>query len=209
MTKYNLIIAFGIFVFCFQPTFAQDSDTSNPFEDKMINVLFDRKVGKELNLVEEQVVEMKTLLGQLNKARKDFGQELKQLAQSSTKEELQAVRMDLQEQFDAEKVQTMTKVREVLVPEQIERLGQITAQLMMAQSAKKSGIGVLAPEMIKLLKIDKEQQIRIREKGDEVRKRLAEKIKRLTEEAREELMDELTAEQIDKYKKLVGDPIEK
>ena len=209
MSSSFSFLVVGILVFCIQSAPAQDTESKNPFSEMMINALFDPKVGKELDLVEEQVVEMKSLLSDLQRTRKDLAAELNTLSKTANKSELEEFRKDFQEQFNDQKKETMTKVREVLLPEQLKRLGQLTAQLMLKESAKKSGVGMLAPEMIELLEISEEQQKRLKEKGDELRIRLAEEIKRLTEEAREELMQELTQEQIDKYQKLVGQPIDK
>jgi Spy/CpxP family protein refolding chaperone len=208
MSKYVLTMGIALMTLSCPFSSAQEVEGSNPFSDKMVNVLFSGQAGKSLGLVEEQVAEMKTLMAELQQTQKDLGSQLQQLAEKASPTEVEAVRKDLQDQFDAQKTATMSKVREVLLPEQLERLGQITAQLMLKEAAKKSGLGVLAPEMIELLDISEEQQQRLKEKGDELRKKITEELKRLTEEAKEELLQELTREQVDKYKKLIGDPID-
>lgn len=191
---------------------AQEETKSLPFEveAKLIGALFDKQVQGELELVDDQKEQMQQILGSLQKRINEFQRELKDLKDSGTSfSELQSKQKDFATVFQIDKERTMAQAMNVLLPHQQKRLRQAAVQLMMRASAKSSKVatGVLAPEIRDYLKIDDEQAERIKTKATELQKRLAEKIRKLTEQAQSELLSELTQEQKSKFVDLVGDPI--
>ncbi len=190
-----------------QPT--TESLDGNPFADKMVNALFDRRVQKDLELVDDQKQQLKSLMDEIQAKRKTMATTLKEFAQSASEGEIEEKRNELVASFEAFKNKYYQSVTKVLLPHQQERLGQLTAQLMIRDAQNKYPVSVLAPEMKKFLDIDEKQAEAIKKKAIEVRERLAKQVKELTDKAKAELMDQLTAEQRKKYQKLIGDPLGK
>ncbi|MGI9519107.1 MAG: Spy/CpxP family protein refolding chaperone [Pirellulaceae bacterium] len=214
--KFALILfvaAACVFSALNRPCLAQDgkkvSLENNPFGERIISALFDPRVQRELELMEDQQAQLKAIMDDIKSARQELGRELRAFSQTATPEEVAARREQAVAESREMQLKARTTVFEVLLPHQQERLSQLTAQVMIEHSAKNNEAGVLAPEMMRYLEIDEEQAARIRERTSEIREKLAEDIKRLTDQAREDMMQELTAEQREKYEQLTGEPIER
>ena len=188
---------------------SQDTSTENPFSDKMLPALFNPRIQNELELVDEQKAQLKESLESVKKLKNQFGKELQEYRKTASQEQLATRRAELLGQFEKEKRTAEQAIFAMLLPHQKRRLGQVTAQMMLAAASEKNSLGVLAPEMIKWLEIDERQANRLRERAREVRKKLAEDIARLTEKAKQDLLKELSPRQRKKYKELIGDPIKK
>ena len=188
------------------PLVGQESakQNSNPFSAYQFNALFNQQVQAQLELVEEQRAEIRLLTTELLDLRKQLQQELREFAEGASEAEVEMKREAAQAQLEELKSRSQQRAMEVLLPHQQKLLSEVTVQLMLRESAKKNGAGVLAPEMRQYLEIDDEQAERIRVASERVRKKLAEDIKKLTEQATAELQKELTPEQRRKYRKLVG-----
>jgi hypothetical protein len=213
--RFNLLLLFGSMV-CFLATCdickAQAEVKPLPFEARLVGALFNKQVQGELELVDEQKQEMKQILASLRKKQEELGAELAEFKNSgASKEEVAARHQDLVAAFAVNKNETMAEAMDVLLPHQQKRLRQAAVQVMMRESAKTKRVptGVLVPEIREYLEIDDDQAVRIKKKATELQKQLAEKIKKLTEQAQGELLDELTESQKSKYKDLVGDPIKR
>lgn len=173
-----------------------------------MSALFNERVQQELELVDDQKAEIKDLLAELKNQQQELGEQMRLYADGATPEMIQIKRLEFVEQFEGIKKSSRQAIREVLLPHQQQRLSQVTAQLMLRESAKTNPAGVLAPEMVRFLEIDDKQATKMKDKATEIRERLAKEIARLTKEAQEELMQELTPQQREKYKSVVGDPVE-
>jgi hypothetical protein len=181
-----------------------------PFQDMLINAVIDKKVQSELDLIPEQREELKQISKNLRQHRSDMSKDLKTFSNSGVSErEIELRRRDLADQFEEKKQEAHSRVTGLLLPHQVDRLKQVTVQLVLKQVARKTKIssGILAPQILSYLEVDDNQAKRLESKANELQQRIAKEIQRLTSEAREELMDELTPEQRDKYKKLVGEPV--
>jgi hypothetical protein len=176
----------------------------------LINAVIDKKVQTELDLIPEQREELKQISKNLRQHRSDMSKDLKTFSNSGVSErEIELRRRDLADQFEEKKQEAHSRVTGLLLPHQVDRLKQVTVQLVLKQVARKTKIssGILAPQILSYLEVDDNQAKRLESKANELQQRIAKEIQRLTSEAREELMDELTPEQRDKYKKLVGEPV--
>ena len=98
-------------------------------------------------------------------------------------------------------------MKDNLLPHQIDRLEQLSAQRMMTEGKGRESAGLLSDPMINYLEIDNTQKQRIQEKSERLKKEVGEKIRKILEDARLELLAELTSKQKKKYEKLVGEPI--
>ncbi len=208
-----MIVTVGLSLMVPAASLAQDNAKTkldeDPFADRTLGALFNKRVLNELELVDDQKADLKALMSDINNLKVEMGKSLRLFAKGASKSEIESKRKELVKQFENHKKQIQEAMYEVLLPHQTQRLGQVTAQLMLRETAKKSVSGVLSPEMKQFLEIDDEQAERIRKKAIELRKKLAEDMKKLNDKAIADLMKELTEKQRKKYKKLIGDPIKK
>lgn len=94
------------------------------------------------------------------------------------------------------------KVDDVLLPHQKKRLEEISLHMKMKRRGTSGAL--VDTELAKSLDIDEAQKERIRRKAIEVQKDLEEKIAKLREEARQEILDELSPAQKRKLEDLLG-----
>jgi hypothetical protein len=191
--------------------YAQDK-SKQPFGEFLLNALFDQRVQKELELVPDQKDQLKEVLDRVRNRRQEYIAELqKQKNQGASEDELQARQKEYVAQLEQLKKDSEADALKILLPHQRQRLKQVTAQVMMRESAKKKKVptGLLTQEMMEYLEIDEKQAGKIEEKVKQLQERLARQIKKLRDEATEDLMQELTAEQRKKYKQLMGDQMDK
>ena len=104
------------------------------------------------------------------------------------------------------KEETRIQKEKVLLPHQIQRLNQIAFQLHIRDAG--DGEAIVHAESIKSLGISDEQKSRIIQRSVEISTRLEEEIRKLKEEAREELLAELTARQRKKLSELTGEQLD-
>ncbi len=95
------------------------------------------------------------------------------------------------------------EVEKVLLPHQRRRLEEISLRMKMKQRGTTGSL--VDTELAEKLDITDGQKERIRRRAAEVQKELEEKIARLREEAREEILDELSPDQQRKLKDLLGE----
>lgn len=107
-----------------------------------------------------------------------------------------------QERLKALRDQLAKDVDNVLLPHQKKRLEEIRLRMKMKQRGTSGSL--VDTELAKTLDIGDAQKERIRRRAAEVQKELEEKIAKLREDAREEILNELTPEQQGKLKDLLG-----
>jgi len=157
-----------------------------------------RGVQKEIELVDDQ-------LQQLKKINEEFSKRIQ--------EQMQAIQ-DNKGNFDignakrlAELIRELgeeknAKMEEVFLPHQLERLKQISIQTQMKRSGEQALFS--NREVIEALDLSEKQQEELTKKAKELKQEMEEKIKEWKEKAREELFDELTREQKEKLKTMLG-----
>lgn len=185
-------------------SFAQERP---PFEQYAVNSLFNKEVQKELELVEEQRTDIAKQLQRLTRLRDELSKQLGDMkAEGASEQELTGCRDDMRKELDQEKEKVQKRVFEILLPHQARRLREISAQYFNREAMKqnRSQTGLLTPTMMEYLEIDGEQAKKIKQRSDEIRKQLMEKIQKLNEAAIKELMQELSPKQREKYQKLMG-----
>lgn len=107
-----------------------------------------------------------------------------------------------QERIKELRDQLAKEVDQVLLPHQKKRLEEI--RLRMKMKMRGTSGSLVDTELAKTLDINDAQKERIRRRAAEVQQNLEEKIAKLREEAREEILSELTPEQQGKLKDLLG-----
>lgn len=206
-----ICLVFAALVFWSSISVAQDASQPLPFEARLVGALFNKQVQGELDLVDDQKQEMKQILELLRLKQQELSRELQEFKSSGASDsELMSRREEFIAGFEKDKQRTMADAMKVLLPHQRKRLRQAAVQVMMRESAKSQKVptGVLAPEIRDYLEITDVQAERIKKKAAKLQQQLAEKIRKLTEQAHSELLSELTKQQQSKFEDLVGDPIQ-
>lgn len=155
-------------------------------------------VQKDLELSEEQIELIEEMSGERGRGggidRDALRAELEGLSDEERSERLREMR-------DERTADAQKKIEEILLPHQVERLAQISAQFS-AQGGSRSLTGGSLAEK---LGITDEQKEKIREKSEELQKELNEKIAKLRQQMQEELLNELTPDQQAQYKEMMGE----
>ncbi|MCH8047039.1 MAG: hypothetical protein IID44_25330 [Planctomycetes bacterium] len=165
--------------------------------------LLDREqVQKELDLVDDQIDDIKKIREESRNAMRDLFSGLRDLPSEERREAFTALREKMREQGEI----AQKKIEKVLLPHQRDRLQQITFQ----QSMQRRGTtGVFESNTVaEALGITDAQKEKLREKSEEVEKELREKLAKARQEAIQELLSVLTPAQRKKYEELMGEPFE-
>ena len=177
-----------------------------PYNNNIMASLSDQRVVRDLELMDDQLETIRELQKEFGENRKRIGEQFGELFRVAPKEEHQSLGKEYHEVTERDRLRIVAQIKEVLLPDQVKRLEQLTAQRKLREEGRNSA-GLLAPQIIDYLEISKEQQERIRETSEEVRIRVTREIQAIIEEAKQEILDELTAKQKQRYEELVGPPL--
>ncbi len=155
-----------------------------------------QSVQQEIELVDEQ-------LQQIRKINQEFSEKISEHVRlgdgnmnPDRGRELSLLIKELNEQKKA-------KMEGVLLPHQFDRLRQIALQTQLQRSGEAATLG--SQQVASALGITDEQKQRIEQRASELKKDMDEKIARMKEQARETLLNELTREQREKLKAMMGE----
>jgi hypothetical protein len=154
------------------------------------------EVQREIDLVEKQRQDVQQL-------HADFQAKILKLALSYRHQEIDSVKVNrLSNEMKQLREEQRSRLKEILLPHQLERLQQISVQ----QTIELGGlIGALSNKLVAAdLGLTIPQIERLRTRSVELNQELIEQIKRLKEDASEKLLAELTPEQNEKLKALTG-----
>jgi len=182
-------------------------------------LLGSEQMQKELELVPDQIAKLQELR---DKMREEFGSLFSGM-RDMTPEEREKRMQEVRDKMQAATEKLTKQVDEILLPHQRDRLGQIRVQML-------GGRALGDAEVIKALKITEAQQAKLTAIGEKTRTKMEEmfsgmrdlepeqrreafgKIRedmtKLREDAQKEAQAVLTAEQIEKLKKLQGEKFE-
>ena len=158
------------------------------------------QIQQELELVDDQKQQLRDLQSEYRKQMSEQIQELTngKFDQDSGKR--------IKELVDDMRENMKSRMGEILLPHQLERLNQVSVQMEMKNRGDANAL--MGGRLAEMLGIDEEQKERIEQRSEEIKKKLEEKIAKLKEEAREELLGELSSTQRKKLKELTGDKFE-
>lgn len=185
-----------------RPLFLSDSNMPFGFGDgDGFSMLSDLNVQKDLELVDDQ-------LQRINEVNQDFSKQIKEQMKGMHGED-GSFSMDRAREMGQMirdlKAQQKEQLNEILLPQQQDRLKQVSLQLQMK---RRSTGGMLAGKLAEELGITSEQKKRIKDRQKQLQKELDEKFAKMREEARTSLLEELTNEQRQKLEQLIGDKFE-
>lgn len=164
-------------------------------------LLQEEYIQKELELVADQIEKIKTISTESQAETRKLFEGLRDLGDEERRAKFQELQGKMTEARDA----TAKKVNEVLLPHQKTRLDQLVVQ----SSMRFGGLnGALSREDIaKTLNITEEQKTKLKEVSEKVNKELDEKISKLREESRKQvILEVLNSEQRAQFEKMIGEP---
>jgi hypothetical protein len=168
----------------------------------VLGLLYRDDVRQDLQLVDEQQEKVEALAEEirteLQDEMRDMFRGMQDLSDDQRQQQFEKIRERMEDvNADAEK-----RLKKVLLPHQFDRLKQIDVQMRVQQQ----GPGALTSgELAQTLDLTDAQRERLEERAAEVEQELQEKIGQLRLEARNKMLDVLTAAQRAKLESLMGD----
>ena len=169
------------------------------------DLLRDSGIRKELELVDDQIAKIEELGNQIRSEMQEVFAGFRGL-RDLPEEERRAKMEEMQATMRAKGREVQERVEEVLLPHQRERLGQLMVQSRLRQGTARA-LG--SEQMREALGLTEDQIEKLREASETKTRELEEKISKLREEARKEILEDvLTADQVARFEKMVGEPFE-
>ena len=201
MKTKNLLLAVGVGVFCLwaAPAFAQVS--YNWQSSYAYGWLRSPQIQKELEVADYQLEKIKEIQSEVQTKTQEIYAKIRELP----REDQTAAYRDAQKEVQELYKEQNKKLEDVLLPQQVRRLEQITTQMQMRGGAAYGLRGALAEK----IGLTEEQQAELKEKAAEKNKELYAKYAEMKAEMEKELLDDvLTAKQRKELKELIGEPFE-
>jgi hypothetical protein len=153
-------------------------------------------VQKEIELLDDQ-------LKQLNSINADFSKRIQEEMGNLVNGDISPDRgREIGELIKKLNQEKQTKMEGVLLPHQFARLRQIAFQQQMKFQGDANAI--MSDKVAQELGLTEEQKKKLAARAEELKKELEEKIAKLKQETRESLLGELTGEQREKLKEMMG-----
>ena len=183
-----------------------DAQKKNPFANNIIGTLANKKMAGELELLDEQKESIDQLMREFGQIRREVGEDMKDRWEAAGDAEREELGKEYWRRVEEGRLEIVKEMKDNLLPHQIQRLEQLSAQRMMTEGKGRESAGLLSDQMINYLEINDQQRQRIQEKSERLKKEVGEKIRKILEDAKQDLLDELTIAQMKKYKDLLGEP---
>ena len=180
------------------PHVLNDMSFAMGMDNNQFSMLNNVSVQKDLQLVDDQIKEIKEI-------NDDFGKKIREKIEEMKDENgnfnLNGG-LDFGQMIRDLKQQQQDQVSSILLPNQQKRLEQVARQIRMKQMGTSKALnGKLAEE----LGITPEQKQKLTERSQELTKEIQEKIAELRKNAKQKLLAELTSDQRKKLEELLGD----
>lgn len=176
---------------------AQRGGPGGGFPQSSIMLLMREDVQGELDLVEDQVEDIKAMQDEMRNKMRDMFNDMREQGGGFDRDSMMEKMGEVNKEFESQ-------VKEILLPHQFERLGQIKIQSDARRSGGATG-GALPSSLVEKLNITEEQQEAMKKKAEEVKKSMDEKIAKIRAQAEEEVLSVLSAKQREEYKAMIGD----
>ena len=160
-----------------------------------------QEIQREIELSEEQQTELETLAETVRDEIRDEMQGMFQGMRDLSDEERQTRFDEIRARFDQINKDVEARMQKVLMPHQFDRLKQIELQ---ARIERGGAAALTEGELADTLGLTESQREQIQERAEQVQQDLQEKIGQLRLEARNQLLDVLTAEQRAKLEGMMG-----
>jgi Spy/CpxP family protein refolding chaperone len=168
----------------------------------VLGLLYRDDVRQDLQLVDEQQEKVEALADEIRTELQNEMREMFRGMQDLSDEERQQQFEKIRERMEDVNADAEKRLKKVLLPHQFDRLKQIDVQMRVQQQGSSA---LTSGELAETLDLTDAQRERLEERAAEVERELQEKIGQLRLEARNKLLDVLTAAQRAKLESLMGD----
>ncbi len=165
----------------------------------------DKNVAAELELVDEQIEDLKTLQDEMrNIFRESFSGMRGKISEKGV--DRGALMNEIREKIQSEMSGFETRLEEILLPHQAARLEELSFQSQVSRGGME---GMLSnPKVKERLGLTDEQIQEVQDKAIQVKEDLEKKIEELRRTAREDVLSVLSSDQQAQIKKMMGDSFE-
>jgi Spy/CpxP family protein refolding chaperone len=167
----------------------------------VLGLLYRDDVRQDLQLVGEQQEKVDALTDEIRTELQEEMREMFRGMQDLSDDERQQQFEKIGERMAEVNADAEKRLKKVLLPHQFDRLKQIDVQMRVQQGTA----ALTSGELAETLDLTNAQRERLEERAAEVERELQEKISQLRIEARNKLLDVLTAQQRAKLETLMGD----
>ncbi|MGI9517643.1 MAG: hypothetical protein ACR2NP_11390 [Pirellulaceae bacterium] len=164
-----------------------------------MGLLNDELVQAELELVDDQIDELKQIQEEAGRMMRDLFSQLQDVPREERRERMR----EMQEELQGELAQFQEQANEVLLPHQRDRLKQL--QFQSSGRNRGAGSALQNDELLEQLGISDSQKEELDEAVAKAREEVREKYADLIREAEEDILKVLDADQRKKYRELVGE----
>jgi Spy/CpxP family protein refolding chaperone len=168
----------------------------------VVGLLYRDDVRQDLQLVDEQQEKVDELTDEIRTQLQDEMREMFRGMQDLSDEERQQRFETIGQRMEEVNKDAEKRLKKVLLPHQFDRLKQIDVQMRVQQQGTAA---LTSGELAETLDLTNAQRERLEERAAEVERELQEKISQLRIEARNKMLDVLTAAQRAKLESLMGD----
>jgi len=171
-----------------------------------LQLLGNSVVREELGIVEDQTKDLEDFRSMSRDSMREVYSGMREKFQNLSREERDELSKQLQERMNEKLGEVSGKLGDVLLPHQLERLDQIALQQVIRQRGFANTIE--NSKFKEVLGLDESDTDKLKEKEEEVKKDLIEKIKKLRAEAQKEIISVLPVDKQTEMKELLGDYFE-
>jgi Spy/CpxP family protein refolding chaperone len=210
VSRFAMLVAAASCLFVVPPLLAQPGGGPGGFRGGpgglfggggMLGLLQQQEVQGEIELNDDQADELRTLGDALRDQIRDEMQGAFQGMRDLSDEERQSRFEEIRSRVDGILKNAEGRVQEVLLPHQFERLKQIDLQ---ARIQRGGAAALTEGELAETLGLTEAQREHLRERSEQVEQEMQAKIRQLRLDARNQLMDVLTAEQRARLESMMG-----
>ncbi len=187
-------------VFTFSVSFAS---AQGPGGDRTAYLLQSESVRAELELLDEQIEDLKEVQEELQNERREMFEGMRGKFRNGNREEVFA---EMREKMGKLNEKSQERLGKILLPHQMKRLKQLSMQARLR--TQQSLNGFTSETMVETLDLTEEQVARLKEKQKQVEADFRKRIAQLRGEAWEQMMSELNAGQRAKLEESLGKPFE-
>ena len=162
------------------------------------NLLEDPQVQKELELLDDQVEQLKEVNEKVRSQMMEMFREMRNVPREEMRERFAGLREKITEIRDKE-------LSTVLLPDQLKRLKQIEFQ---QQFSRGGGRTLENPQLMERLGLSDEQIEKIRQLSEQAQEEMRKKMEQMRKELQDKVLALLTPQQRKDFDDLVGDPVE-
>ena len=176
-----------------------------------IEFLQNSQVQEELGLLEEQVEDLKEVQDEARNVMRNAFSGMREKFQDLSREERDELMTEIREKIQEDMKEVDSKANDFLLPHQTERLDQLMLQSQMRRGGGIAG-ALGSPAMLEKLGVSesefKEMAEKLKEKEEEVKAELEEKMKKLRSEAQDDILSVLPSDVQAKVKSMIGEAFE-